>query len=125
MSNTKPFPDPDLVEKIQTELVDTSYYNDIKYNIHSKSRWKLTADITGACSHICVCISIVLAFAAGFFNYTVLSFISGCFGTTSLALLRFSAYALIESKERTEQVNLLLGALGMNKIVDITVDETQ
>ncbi|XWV26896.1 hypothetical protein QJ857_gp0154 [Tupanvirus soda lake] len=112
----------DLVNKIRTELVEKTYFNDVKYNIKSKSRWKIVGDIAEAISHILTGVSAVLAFAAGFFDYKELSFVAGCLGTISLVLFQFSYYATKESKERTKQVNRILDKLGIDEIVDITID---
>ncbi len=109
-----------LAEKIKKELVDTNYYDDVKYNIRSKSRWKVVSDVSEALSHLFTGIATILAFAAGFFNFALLSFIAGCFGTISLVLLRFSSYAAKESRERTKQVNMLLDGLGIRELTDIT-----
>lgn len=110
-----------IQEKIKTELIENRYYNDIKYNINSKSRCKFTADFTEYLSYILTGIAVILSFAAGFFDNIWLSFASGCFGTTSLALLKFSSYAMSESKERTNQVNIILKKLGIEEIPDISV----
>src|SRR5581483_1250606 len=96
----------DLINRIKKELVDKSYYNDIKFNLKWKSYWKVIADVSETLAQILIGISAVLAFASGFFEYTLLSFIAGCFGTASLVLYKFSSYSMGESKERTAQVNL-------------------
>lgn len=116
--------DTNLTNKIRKELVEVTYYDDIKYNIHSRSRWKIIGDTTEAIAHIFTGITAILAFAAGFFNFAMFSFIAGCLGTASLVLLQFSSYAMKESKERTEQVNRMLTSLGIDRIVDITIDST-
>ena len=111
-----------FIDKIKKELVEKTYYDDVKYNIQSKSRWKLIADITEAIAHIFMGMTAIMAFAAGFFDYKFLSFVAGCLGTASLVLLQFSSYSVKESKERTEQVNKILGKLGINEIADIAID---
>ncbi len=115
---------PASTEKIKKELVETNYYRDVKYNLASKSRWKIVGDVSEAFANILIVLTSILAFSAGVFNYILLSFIAGCFGTLSLALLRFSSYSMMESRERTQQVNLLLQNLGIDSIVDITIDST-
>lgn len=111
-----------LAEKIKKELVETNYYNDVKYNIDGKSKWKIIADVTEALANVLIAVSTVLAFAAGVFDYTLLSFLAGCAGTLAFSLLRFSSYSMMESKERTYQVNLLLKNLRIDPIADITID---
>lgn len=111
-----------LVDKIRKELVDVSYYEDVKYNIESKSRWKFLGDVSEGIAQLLMGVSSILAFAAGAFNYTVLSFIAGAIGVGSLVLLRISAYAMKESSERTAQVNRVLDQIGINKIPDIVIN---
>lgn len=112
----------EMREKIRKDLIETAYYNDVKYNIGSKSRWKCTADVTETLAHIIIAVGIMLAFAAGFFNIQMLSFISGSMNTASLVFLRFSSYAMRESRERTYQVNRLIEKLGYDDFPDIIVD---
>lgn len=105
-----------MEDKIKTELVNPNYYNDIKRSIRGKSRWKFIGDFTEAISHIFTGISVILSFACGFFDDLVLSFIAGVFGIIALVLLKFSHYAINESKERTEEVNILLNKLKIDEI---------
>ena len=118
---SKPYPDQELIKKIRTELIDSSYYNDISNGIHSKTIWKSVSDATEVVAHIFLGTASILAFASGFFNYTLLAFFSGCSGTIALVLLRFSVFAMGESKERTEEVNILLNKLGMEEIPNIAI----
>ena len=66
----------------------------------------------------------MLAFAAGFFDSVILSFLAGCFGTFALILRQFSSFSIKESSERTQQVNKVLQKLGIDEIVDIAIDST-
>ena len=113
-----------LAAKIKQELVDPNLYNDVKYNIRSKSRWKFIADISETFAQVFLCASVVLSFASGSFDEKILSFIAGAFGACSLSLLLFSSYSMKESKERTTQVNIILKNLGVDAIPDITIDST-
>lgn len=115
---------PELITKIRTELIEKTYYNDIKYSIHGKSRWKCVGDITETISHIFIAFGIILAFAAGFFNIEFLSFLSGSCTTAAMVFIKFSSYALKESKDRTEQVNLLIEQLGFNDIPNIVINSS-
>lgn len=112
----------DLATRIQKELVETNLYDDVKYNIKSKSQWKVIADAFEALAYICMAVSAIIAFAAGYFDMKVLSFISGGVGVLAFVVGRFSIYAMKESKERTDQVNTLLTKIGIDKIPDITVE---
>lgn len=53
-------------------------------------------------------ISTVLAFSAGSFDNTYLAFTAGCLGSISLAFMKATSYAMKESKERNEQLNMIL-----------------
>lgn len=120
MASTRP--KRTLVQRVQEDIIDINLYDDIESNTRDKSRWKTIGDITEALAHIFIGATVVLSFAAGFFDLKYLSFISGCCATVSMALLRFSAYCFKESKERTAQVNILLKYLGISPIPDITIE---
>lgn len=118
-----PYSSPAFINAIK-KSVTTSYISDINMNLSSKSRLKLMADVSETLSHVCTGFSAIFAFAAGAFNYPILSFVAGCFGTMSLLLSRFSSYAMSESSERTTQVNKLLNAIGFKSIPDISINST-
>ena len=108
-----------LAQKINDELIEISYYDDVKKGLHYRYKWKKIGDITEAIAKIVSGLSVVFAFASGFFNISYLSFIAGCLGTLSLVLLQFSSYAFKESSERTRQINKILSKLGISSLVDI------
>lgn len=113
---------PELADKIRKELVDVSYYNDVKYNIESKSRWKFFGDVTEALAQLVTGAAAILAFAAGGFDEKLLSFIAGALSVGSLVLMKLSSYSMKESSERTVQVNKLLDQLGITEIPNIVID---
>lgn len=53
-------------------------------------------------------ISTVFAFSAGSFDNPYLAFVAGCLGSISLAFMKATSYAMKESKERNEQLNIIL-----------------
>ena len=110
---------PNLISKIKGEIIDKSYYQDVKSNIRSKNIWKYIGDISSTLSHVMLALATILAFAAGFFKIVVLSFLSGCFSTIALSLSQFSVYALKESRERTHRVNTILNKLGISEIPNL------
>lgn len=112
----------EFITRVKTELIEETYYKDLKYNIRSKSRWKVLSDLCETISHLLIGIATILAFAAGFFKNEYLSFVSGCIGTFSMVFMQFSSYALRESRERTSQVNIILQKLGIDNIPDITIE---
>ena len=61
----------------------------------------------------------VVAFSAGYYDNKTMSFIAGCLGSVSLSLLKASAYANKESKEKNEQLNTLLTNYNFKEVPDI------
>ena len=112
----------DLASRIQKELVEPNLYNDVKYNIKNKSGLKKTADALEILAYILVFIGTLLAFASGVFGKLFLSYISGSVTTAASALIILSKKIMSESKERTEQVNMLLNKVGIESIPDVTID---
>lgn len=108
--------------KIKNELVDPTYYRDIKDNLERRLNWKRVGDVFETTSKVFIGISSLLAFAAGFFNYGFLSFISGCFSVSSLVFLQFSSYSMKESKESNEIANKILKQLGIHELENIATD---
>ena len=111
-----------LAIKIKKDLIDNTYYNDVKRNLRGRKYWKLLGDLFELLSKITLAVSVVLTFAAGFYEYELMSFISGCLGISALILLHLSSYAMKESKERNETVNKILRKVGLNDIVDISTE---
>lgn len=114
----------EFIQKIRIELIEKSYYNDLKYNLTSKSRWKLVGDASETLAYLCMGFTGIFAFSAGFFDHKILSFVAGCLSIAAPLLLKFSSRAMLESKERTIQVNCILRALGIDTIPDISIDST-
>lgn len=114
--------DHDFVESITKKLIEPTYYTDIETSISDRKKWKIVGDITQVMSKVLSGASTILAFAAGFFQLSVLSFVSGCLGTTALVLSHFSSFSLNESKKITAKINKILEKLGISDIIDIVTD---
>jgi len=114
--------DDEFNSRVRKEILNEDYFNDIRYNMSSKSRMKIAADVTEILAYLFGTVSIILAFASGFFDNIYLAFAAGTINTISLALLKLSSYFMKESKERTQQVNILLKNRNFNQIPDISVD---
>ena len=110
------------IKQVNIQVNKINYYQDIEHNIKSKSNWKITSDASNTFSKIISSFAIIVSFASGYFNYSTLSFIAGSLGTVSSVSLQFSTYAMNESRERTQTVNKILEYIGINKIVDISID---
>ncbi len=111
----------DLNSKITNDLINKAYYNDVRRTLRGRCICKCIGDTTEAFAQIFTGISVVLSFAAGFFDLYLLSFLSGCFGIISIIFLRCSSYSMKESKERTNEINIILNKLGINEIPNIAV----
>lgn len=109
----------DLVNKIRKDLIDTTYYSEIKSSLRGSVLWKNIGDICQTISKVFAGISTVCAFAAGFFNLVILSFLAGCLGTLSMVTQQFSSYASNESIIQIERTNKILKDLGIANVVDI------
>ena len=96
---------------------------DITDTIRWRFIWRKGGDITEAMALITSLISTVLSFSAGVFDYTYLAFAAGCLGSISLALLRATSYAMKESKEREEQLNILLDKARIRQIPSLIQEE--
>ena len=114
--------DGSFQQKIQ-EKIKGIYEKDVNDNISARYTCRKTGHILEVVSQLFSLGSTILAFSAGFYDIKLLSFIAGCLGSLSLATLKTSAFALKESKERTNALNILLEKLGLTTIPDI-VEET-
>lgn len=98
----------------------------IQRDIRDTIKWRFICRKSGnICELLALCtslISTVLAFSAGVFNNTTLSFVAGCTGSVSLALMRASSYSMKESKERNEQLNMLLEKAHIKYLPSLVVD---
>lgn len=107
--------------KIVKELIEPLYVNDVKGAIDNKKCWKTTSRIFETISKILVAGSSIVSFASGYFGYPVLGFISGSISTVSVAMLQFATYASRENKKVTEELNILLNKLDIDRIPVIDI----
>jgi hypothetical protein len=115
--------DDEFNSRVRKEILNEDYFYDIKRSMISKSRMKLLSDLTEIFSYIFAAIGVILTFASGFFNNIYIAFAAGCMSTLAMVLLKLSSYFLKESKERTQQVNILLRNRNFNQIPDITIEQ--
>jgi hypothetical protein len=109
-------------ERIHKELIEPSYYKDIDCHLWAKRVWKHVGDMCETVSKITAAVGAAFAFAAGVFDKTWIAFVAGCLSTGAILLQQFSSYALRESRERTDQVNILLAELQLRKLPIIIMD---
>jgi hypothetical protein len=109
-------------ENIKKRLNKTIEF-DIADTIRWRFIWRKAGDIMEGLSLVTSLISTVLSFSAGAFNTTNLAFAAGCSGSISLALMRATSYALKESKEREEQLNILLDKAKIKQVPSLIQDD--
>lgn len=107
------------------KLINERYIDDVRVGLRTRNCYKITGDICETLAQIFICIGSVVSFSAGIWNYNYLSYIAGAFGVFSISLHRFSIYAHGESRERTDETNRILVAIGVGKIVDITSENKE
>lgn len=95
------------VEKSAIDISDASF------------TWRKVGNVFEALAQLLILAQIPLSFVAGR-GYPLLSDVSGSLGVVALAVLKFSSYAMSESKERTSQFNEILKARGVTEVPDIT-----
>ena len=105
------------------EKIRQSYEKDINENLESRSRCRKLGNSLQTLSQFISVGATIMAFSAGFYDDKMLSFISGCLGSLSLAFLKTSDYALNESRERTESLNIILKKLNIDTIPDVVVQQ--
>ena len=105
------------------ERIRQSYEKDINDNLESRSRCRKLGNSLQTLSQFISVGATIMAFSAGFYDDKILSFISGCLGSLSLAFLKTSDYALNESRERTESLNIILKKLNIDTIPDVVVQQ--
>lgn len=107
----------DLRNTVENELINPDIKEEVICLLKSRKRWKLVSNVTETTGQVIIVVSTILAFASGVYkDNNVLSFAAGCTGTTSLALLNFSKYALSESNERTNTLNSLLTHINITPV---------
>ena len=108
--------------RIVNELLEPAYYNDVKDTLEWRYKWRKIANTTESFSQLLIGGSTICAFAAGFFNYTKLSFVAGSLTVAAGILMKLTAYSNNESKERTQSLNIILDDLHIKKMPSINVN---
>jgi hypothetical protein len=113
----------DLAAGVFADIIAPDFRAEVEDVVVWRHRWRKAANGFEGLAHLLLVAGAVLAFAAGFFDVRVLSFVAGCCGTLSLALLRFSVYANRESLERNSILERLLHAAGLEPPPSIAADD--
>jgi len=114
-------------QRIITELIEPSYYADIKHALNSRNRWKVSGHIFETMSKLLIASSGILSFASGYYSNLSLGFYAGSTSTMSLACLQFASYCFKESKSNAEEVNKLLQSIKIAPVpkLDETIDDKE
>lgn len=109
--------DDETKKRIKNKLAK-SIERDINEMIHWKYNYIRIGNCFESISQILTLGSTVVAFTAGYMDEKYLSFIAGCLGSISLAILKASVYSYKESKERNQQLNKILETFEFKEIPD-------
>lgn len=112
-----------LRKTIMSELIEPSYFTDVKEMLEDRKSWRNTGDHFSTLSKIFVGLSGVFSFASGNFQNQNFSFIAGTISVLSLVCLQFSSYALKESKRKTDDLNKILTKLNISNIPEFNTSE--
>ena len=106
----------DTKEYIVTKLIEPSYRSDIKNMINGKKCWRVSGITFETITKILVACGGVLSFSSGYYQIPLLSLISGCLSTFSLAVLQFSSFSYKQYKKQGDELNMLLKKLDIDTI---------
>ena len=105
---------------IMEEHIEPTYIYDVKNTLALRKYFKRFGLSFELLSKIFVGVSSVVSFAAGIYESTELSFVSGSTSVISLVLLQFSSHSYNESKKNTTELNSILNKLHLVTVVDTT-----
>jgi hypothetical protein len=104
------------IEKILVQIIEPSYFLDIKSIIKSRRRWHMCGHVFETISKILIACSGILSFSSGYYDIPILGFLAGSSSTLSLASVQFSSYCFKESKDNTEELNKLLTKINLDTV---------
>ena len=105
---------------IMEEHIEPTYIYDVKNTLALRKYFKRFGLSFELLSKIFVGVSSVVSFAAGIYESTELSFVSGSTSVISLVLLQFASHSYNESKKNTTELNSILNKLHLITVVDTT-----
>lgn len=116
-----------LVSSEIRDIIASTYKSEVRSSLRWRDIWKKFGDSCEAVAKGLTGISSVLAFASSAIQERktadILSFTAGSVGTIGLVLLTYSNYAIKESKERTEELNVILNRIGITPMPDINAQD--
>lgn len=105
---------PPLRKRILNQYLIPHSESEIKDLLRSKERWRKVSNVTEVFGVLFAASSGIVAYSAGFFNESFLSFIAGSLAIGGIFTSRFSVYAQNESKQREETLKHELDRFGIN-----------
>ena len=96
--------------------VEQCYKDDVQHNIYGKKCWKEVGITFETLSKITVAAGGVLSYSSGYFNSTMLSFVSGSISVLSLALLHFCVFSYKQAKKSSTDLNIFLKKLDLETV---------
>lgn len=111
-----------ITSKIQNEIINQMYYEDVENLKDRKERSRRCSDMTSMLSYLLHIMSTILAFSSGIFRNFSLEYITGLTNICSLGALGISKYLSQQEHKLTIEMNRILDALHMTEILEIMVD---
>lgn len=109
----------EIVNRILTKYIEPAYEGDVQQSLGLRNTFKRLGIGFEAASKIFVGVSSVLSFASGIYKNQVLSFVGGTTSVISLVFLQFASYSYKESKQSTEELNIILEKLNIEGVSDL------
>lgn len=97
-----------LKDRIQAEVVNPHLYRDVTDVSNASYFWRKVANCTEALGRFLIVMQSIVSFGSAVYDLPTLGFVSGSTSIFAMGLIAYSSYALQESKERTDEMNLIL-----------------
>lgn len=117
---------PAFRDQIINDYLRPSYLEDIKTKIRGRVLWSKVSNRIMVLSKVIMILVSIFAFAGSkFTNMWWLSFTAGILSVSALSLMQFSMFASHESKDCTNDINVILSSLNIdNTIPDLEANNS-
>jgi hypothetical protein len=118
----------ELKIRIEKELLEPSYYDEVKTIIRNKEYWHNTGKVFEVISKLLISSGCVLSFSSGYYQNPTLSFISGSISTCSLAMIQFSTFCYKEEQKNRAYMSKILNKFNIRSydaVTEQTVDSIE
>lgn len=116
--------DPEAI-KLTIDAINGDFVEEIRTIVKSKRRLYQAANYFEYVSVILIIIGNIICFATGFFNLTMLAFVSGAVTTTGIGCGSISKYCQKESLERAKTLRESAKTLNIENIPEIVIDDPE